>query len=264
MHIHTYRCGHATGTDEEYVKCAIKAGFKTLGFSDHAFFPNIVHEHMRGNYSELDDYINSVLSLRKKYRRKIDIKLGFEIEYQENFYGFYRFLLQEKGFDYLILGQHLVYDAKGKPVYYYNGLDDIDGIRQYKDDLIKGMETGLFLYVCHPDIFMTDVTKITPEIEEVCKDICEASIKYDIPLELNLGGFGYANLHSQLKGTNPYPNHYFWEIASKYHVKCVIGIDAHRPQDLIDNKLDFAYEFIRVHNLNLVEDLKMINMNCKD
>ena len=173
-------------------------------------------------------------------------------------------MLQEKGFDYLILGQHLVYDAKGKPVYYYNGLDDIDGIRQYKDDLIKGMETGLFLYVCHPDIFMTDVTNVTPEIEEVCKDICEASIKYDIPLELNLGGFGYANLHSQLKGTNPYPNHYFWEIASKYHVKCVIGIDAHRPQDLIDNKLDFAYEFIRVHNLNLVEDLKMINMNCKD
>ena len=35
-HTHTARCGHAIGTDEEYVQAAIQAGLKTLGFSDHA------------------------------------------------------------------------------------------------------------------------------------------------------------------------------------------------------------------------------------
>ena len=34
-HTHTSRCGHAVGTDEEYVQAAIQGGLKTLGFSDH-------------------------------------------------------------------------------------------------------------------------------------------------------------------------------------------------------------------------------------
>lgn len=33
-HTHTTRCYHASGKDEEYVKAAIKAGIKELGFSD--------------------------------------------------------------------------------------------------------------------------------------------------------------------------------------------------------------------------------------
>ncbi len=35
-HTHTSRCGHAGGSDEEYVQAAIKAGYQILGFSDHA------------------------------------------------------------------------------------------------------------------------------------------------------------------------------------------------------------------------------------
>lgn len=34
-HTHTFRCKHADGEDKEYVEAAIKAGIKTLGFSDH-------------------------------------------------------------------------------------------------------------------------------------------------------------------------------------------------------------------------------------
>ena len=39
LHSHTFRCGHATGTDEEFVEAAIKAGFKELGFTDHVMLP---------------------------------------------------------------------------------------------------------------------------------------------------------------------------------------------------------------------------------
>ena len=41
LHTHTKRCNHAQGEDREYVEAAIKAGIKTLGFSDHCpqFFP---------------------------------------------------------------------------------------------------------------------------------------------------------------------------------------------------------------------------------
>ena len=39
-HSHTFRCGHAVGTDEEYVKKAIEGHYEILGFSDHVMLPN--------------------------------------------------------------------------------------------------------------------------------------------------------------------------------------------------------------------------------
>ena len=38
IHTHTYRCGHASGTPEEYIKRAIENGIEVLGFSEHAPF----------------------------------------------------------------------------------------------------------------------------------------------------------------------------------------------------------------------------------
>ena len=54
FHTHTFRCGHAKGDIKDYTKSAISFGFKNIGFSDHAFFPGIHHEFMRGDFSLLD------------------------------------------------------------------------------------------------------------------------------------------------------------------------------------------------------------------
>ena len=35
-HAHTWRCSHATGTEEEYIRKAIAGGVTHMGFSDHA------------------------------------------------------------------------------------------------------------------------------------------------------------------------------------------------------------------------------------
>ena len=37
-HTHTYRCRHAIGSEEEYIRKAIDGGLKVLGFSDHTPF----------------------------------------------------------------------------------------------------------------------------------------------------------------------------------------------------------------------------------
>ena len=51
-HTHTKRCGHAIGNDEDYVINAIKAGYKILGFSDHA--PYIIPKKgERMNYEQI-------------------------------------------------------------------------------------------------------------------------------------------------------------------------------------------------------------------
>ena len=55
-HTHTFRCGHAaTCEDEEYVLSALKAGFRTLGFSDHAPYPDRDKPTDRMDYDRLEE-----------------------------------------------------------------------------------------------------------------------------------------------------------------------------------------------------------------
>ena len=54
-HTHTSRCGHAIGLDEEYVQCAIEAGIKELGFSDHIPFKFVSQPGVRMDYDKLDE-----------------------------------------------------------------------------------------------------------------------------------------------------------------------------------------------------------------
>ena len=71
-HTHTFRCGHASDfSDEEYVVSAINNGFEVLGFSDHIMLPGISQPRIRGDYSLLDDYVNSINTLKEKYKNTI-------------------------------------------------------------------------------------------------------------------------------------------------------------------------------------------------
>ena len=57
-HTHTYRCKHAGGTEEDYIKAAIENDFDIIGISDHAPFPDYDFGY-RMDYCELDEYINT-------------------------------------------------------------------------------------------------------------------------------------------------------------------------------------------------------------
>jgi hypothetical protein len=83
-HTHTARCGHAEGTDEEYVLAALSQGFDTLGFSDHVPWPyrsGFSNPRVRMHISRLPEYVESVKALKEKYAGRIDVLAGFECEY---------------------------------------------------------------------------------------------------------------------------------------------------------------------------------------
>ena len=132
LHSHTYRCGHATGDILDYVSLAVKNGYKIYGVSDHVFLPGITQIHTRGDYSLLDEYIEKYQEAKEKYKNEIQMYLGFECEYSEAFVDYYKYLLKEKGFDYLICGQHYGFE-KNKTAYTYLGTEE--GLFRYKKDL---------------------------------------------------------------------------------------------------------------------------------
>ena len=69
-HTHTARCGHAKGTDEQYVRAAIAQNFDVLGFSDHVPWPyasGYTHTGVRMTVDRLDEYIASLRALKARY-----------------------------------------------------------------------------------------------------------------------------------------------------------------------------------------------------
>ena len=141
-HTHTYRCGHADGKEEEYVLAAINAGYKVIGFTDHIFIDGFIQPGIRGDYDELDDYINTVNQLKEKYKDQIEIKLGFESEYAPHLKDYYKYLLEEKGVDYLINGQHLFLEADNTFRWVGQYEDKYFALNKYVNYVIEAMASG--------------------------------------------------------------------------------------------------------------------------
>ena len=246
-HTHTYRCGHALpNPDEDYIKKAISLGYKELGFSDHAPFKGIIHPSMRMSFEkDFEDYISSINNLKEKYKDQIKIYLGLEIEYMEDRDHFYKELFNKYHLDYLILGQHCKYDKDGYPIFYPNFIDDENGFERYVNDLIKGMKTGYFSYVCHPDFLLNNFQHITPKMEKLMDEICETSKELDLPLEININGETNNKYGAMRRSCFHYPSLVFFEKAVKHKNKLIFGVDAHAPHDF--DKIDYNYfeEFLK-------------------
>ena len=256
-HTHTYRCGHAIGKEEEYILAAIQAGFKVVGFTDHVFLPNVEQPGMRGSYYELDDYIYTLQSLKKKYADKIEIHIGFECEYSDDLEDYYHYLKEVKGIEYLIIGQHLFYE-NGELTWLGRYGTPEEMLEHYVNTIIKGMKTGLFTYLAHPDLCLRFFKKFTPFVEANLRKLCEAAEYYEMPMEINMGGMRNCRRDPNdvmLK----YPNEDFFKIASEYNIKFIIGLDTHDPADFSTNLEDFASaeEIINKYNLRHINRLNL-------
>jgi histidinol-phosphatase (PHP family) len=256
-HTHTTRCGHAEGTEEEYILTALRCGFKVLGFSDHTPWayatPGFV-SRIRMLPSQLDDYVLTLRRLREKYADKLHIRIGLEAEYFPAYLGWLREETERLDIEYLILGCH--YDGgqsgflvgwcqatKGgtfmpllevqhlQKVYTsrFGGSISTAHGRRYAEQVVEALETGLYRYLAHPDLFLNRVTAFDADAEKACRDICAAAARLDIPLEYNMAGL---TLQDRPDGSLGYTRDEFWHIAAEYPVKAIVGCDAHAPSEL--------------------------------
>lgn len=256
-HSHTFRCGHASGSDEEYVLAAIEAGFKTIGFSDHVMLPYNSQPGIRGDYIELEGYASNVSFLKAKYKGKIDILLGFEAEWLgKNMGVYYEKLLSEKGFDYLILGQHCRLE-KGM-LHWYRGEDKKESLKNYAKDITEGMKSGLFAYVAHPDHFMIWYGDWDEECEKAAHKICQVAKEMDLPLEVNMNPSRGGRRNEKGKPVvqiYPYPD--FWDIVKEEGCKVILGVDAHNPKDYARQDYEWAFSFCEDHGLKPIGKLNL-------
>lgn len=231
-HTHTARCGHAEGTDEAYVLAAIGQGFDELGFSDHVPWPyksGFLNLGVRMDVRRLDEYLASVRALRDKYADKIRIYAGFECEYFPAYMGWLSDMAREKRLDYLILGNH--YEGSDETGMYFGSTRTPEQLSRYVDSAIRGMQTGLFTYLAHPDLFMRRYGRFDENCRAAARDLCRACLELDMPMEYNV----HDRFIAYLTHRTSYPNPEFFEIARQEGVRVIVGLDAHEPLELSDS-----------------------------
>ena len=229
LHTHTARCGHAEGLDIQYIHSAINAGLTTLGFSEHIPYPEMHLPACRMLYEQKNEYLDTLRNLQRGFQDKINIKVGYEVEYMNDHVDFLMQMKQEC--DYMILGQHCreigyEYDC------YCSNEDVLTYVKQIEDAL----ELDIITYVAHPDYFMLGRRLFS----EVCVEAAHRIARASIP---GLQAERY-----------PYPFREFWDIVSSYGCRVVYGFDAHSPITLLEaHRIHMAEEILEGIPLNFTD-----------
>lgn len=222
FHVHSFRCGHAAMVeDEEYVKRAIELGAKQIIFTDHVPFPG--DEFMyRMPYSQLEEYLSTLTTLKEKYKDEIEINIGLEAEYFPSFHDYLEELSNRDEIEILINGQHFFEDE--------NGVFSKDLTSEEKNKLesekcmrnmYQAIESELFQVIAHPDRCYKREKEWSKELETYSKELIDLANKHDIILE--------KNIQSMIRKYNYWDE--FWELVPEA-TKIVIGSDAHHLDEM--------------------------------
>lgn len=231
LHTHHYRCGHAAGAIDDYIRAAIEAGFAAIGISDHS--PYFAHEedHYQPGIamakSEFAAYIAEVLRLKEKYRDRIEVLLGVESDFFPEEIALYRSTYEPFPFDYIIGSVH---QTRGVSIFNRNRWKNKPEAEQTADkkdyyELIRqSADTGLFQVLGHIDAMkgyyppFADIAGAEAEIDAALRAVADN----DIALEINTSG--------KTKDCGGwYPSDALLERALHFGADVTFGSDAHVP-----------------------------------
>ncbi|MBO5322705.1 MAG: histidinol-phosphatase [Oscillospiraceae bacterium] len=243
-HAHTTRCSHATGTEESYIETAIAGGIRYMGFSDHMphVFPDGYQSGYRVPFEQGHEYVNFIRTLRDKYSGKIELNVGFEMEYYPDYFAEMLQNAKDFGAEFLILGHHFLRQEypNGHGVTHATSSDE--DLEEYVSQVISAMETGVFTYVAHPDSlnFVGDEEQYRKQMRRICIRARELRI----PLEINFLG---------IRRGRHYPVERFWQIAGEEQSPVTFGFDVHETEAACDIKsLPVAMELVERYHLNYI------------
>ncbi len=254
FHTHTFRCQHATGDALDYAEAAFRQGSRVLGISDHVALPDNRWPEVRMSFDQLDEYEAAIETAQQQFP-DMQILKGMECEYDAVYHRYYQDeLLGQRGFHYLIGAGHYT-PLNGTWLNSFSDLDTASALSAYGHYLANMMETGLFAFIAHPDIFGCSHETWNDDLTACSRDILEAAEKTRTPLEINGNGFRKAHRSPSKTRPNPYPWRPFWEMASEYDIQVICNADAHHPHQVTANIND-ALALAKDLNLNVIQTVQ--------
>ncbi len=230
-HTHTFRCNHAEGDASDYAQAAIDKGLTILGITDHTPLPDNRWLYMRMGLSALPVYARAIEEAQDTYA-DLTILKGMECEWAPEYHNFFHeVLLGEYRFDYLVLGCHF-FPFQGSWLSSHVDIVSPKRLLAYTRFLIESMQSGLFAFVAHPDLFGLSYFEWDENTKAASKEILSAAQELHLPLEIN--GYGLMNriVRTKKGERTAYPWLAFWEVAKDYDIKVVVNSDAHYPNNV--------------------------------
>lgn len=262
-HTHTFLCKHAIGDVEDYVERAILLGYHTIAITDHGPFPRFLQKKLNSRRMSLEQYSEIYLDhlerAKKNHEKEIKILTGLEIEYMDELNPYYERFLSD--LDFLILGQHYI-KVNGEYVSVFEHQLSGEEIDIYTDTVIKGMESGRFKILAHPEIFSWDIVQWNDTCTKAAQRIIASAIQNHVILEINVNGVRNSMYQRKeiMKDKTivnyPYPRLEFWKLAEEMDALVMINDDAHAPNRICDEYTLMVYEaVIKYTKLHLVDHL---------
>ncbi len=240
-HTHSTYCDGKANL-ENYAKKAIEKKMYAIGFSGHSPVP--FESGWNIKIEKLPDYIKDIEILKEKYKNKINLYMGLEVDYIENISGVKNF--EKYNLDYTVGGIHYLkqfddglywnYDLGKKT--FAKGLEQIFGGDEKKLVKYYYEQVTNMIINCKPDIIAhLDLIKkfnlgdvFFNENENWYKDAVNQVLRVikenDSIVEINTRGV--------FRGIDKvfYPNSYILKQCKKLNIRVTISGDAHSPNEL--------------------------------
>jgi len=226
-HIHTPLCNHANGSMEEYVLSAIGKGLTEICFLDHfiASGPGTRHSMSAG---EIPLYMQAIACLRHRYRDRITIRAGLEVD----------FLPEEKTLIEDILGRY-DFDAVGGSFHFVRGINvasrklqipeapaERDALMEtYFEGLIRMLDWPYFDFFCHVDVVKRSGIEVPLHLEPLVDEFLRRLSEKGLALEFNASGWN----HPCGEG---YPAEHLVRRCFDLQIPFTLGSDAHSPSNV--------------------------------
>lgn len=257
FHTHTARCMHAVGTEEQYVQAALANGYEVLGFSDHSpwRYASGYVSPVRMTPAQLPGYLDALRGLQRQYAGRLRLLCGLECEYFPRYFDWLRDTVRDCGLDYIILGNHFYGSDEDGP-YFGRAATTGKMLRLYAENAVAGLETGLYSYLAHPDLFMRCYPSFDADARAASREICRAAKRLGLPLEYNLLG---ARCNEQ-NHTQGYPYEAFWRLAAAEGCTAILGVDAHAPDQLsTDRYRDAGLRLLRGLGMEITDSIRLLD-----
>jgi histidinol-phosphatase (PHP family) len=236
-HVHTARCGHASGAMERYVEHAIESGLTELGFSDHLFMYWLPEERRDPELTmaewEHDFYIEDVERCRRRYSLDITIRLATEVDYIPGHEHALENILRRYDWDYVIGSVHFIDGWGFDDSRHLAGFAewDIDALYQrYFSSVGASAETGLFDTIGHTDLVKKFGHRPSVDQSESYATLAARFSRSGVCVEVNTGGL-------RKPVSEAYPHPALLRACHEAGVPVTFGSDAHAPQEVA---ADFA------------------------
>lgn len=249
-HIHSPYCPHgSTDSFEEYINKAIQLGLSEITFTEHLPLPSNFKDPSPKQDSGMNEnfimeYFDELTFLKEKYKNKIKINIGVEVDFIEGYEKEVKEKLDKYGkyLDDAILSVHML---KINDEYYcidfsveefekvINLLGNIENVyNKYYQTLKLAINSNLGKYkptrIGHLNLvrkynqkFPFDYSN-NKNLEEVVKLLKEKNYEFD---------FNISGLRKHYC-KEPYINGNLLKLIKKYNIKFVLGSDSHSSKDI--------------------------------